>query len=971
MTDRVPAIVLAMILLSSCSSAPPVATQGNPADVVATPTPIPVSADLDSPIPLDEAFRHGRLDNGLTWYVRTNPEPQNRAELRLAVNAGSLQEDDDQRGLAHFVEHMAFNGTENFEKQELVDQLERLGMAFGADINAYTSFDETVYKLEVPTDDPDIMNTAFRILRDWAQGIAFEGEEIDKERGVVIEEWRLRRGAGARIRDLQLPITYHGSRYAERMVIGNKETLETAPHDVLRRFYRDWYRPELMAVVAVGDFENEEIIDRIKSVFGGLSNPPSPRSRDEYPIPDHEQTLISIVTDPEATSTRVSVGFKRPKIELTTVGDLRGALVDGLYDGMMMNRLEELTQKPEPPYRFAYAASGGLGRTKSMYNLFAAVDDGGVERGLTTLLTEARRVERFGFLNSELARFKVDFKRFMERQYLERNKVKSRNHATEAVSNFLEGEPMPSAEWVYQELIPLVDGISLAEINDRADQWLSEGNRVILVSGPEEQAASLPSEDRLLELFTSVLALEVMPWVDQVRDEPLVASPPSAGTIVEEELIPEMDLTRWVLSNGVEVWLKPTEFKNDQVLMSAWSPGGYSLVPDTDSWSARVASSLLPEMGLGNFSRIELDKALSGKVAGVRSGVNELSEWLAGSASPSDLETLFQLVWLRVTEPRLDEDAAAAYLERMRGSLAHREASPSFQFGQKFNQVVTQDHPRRRLLTSGQLGEIDVHRALEVYRDRFADTSDFIFVFVGTFDVETIRPFVESWIAALPVTGREETWRDLGVKFPAEPVTFNVEAGIEPKSSVRLRLHGKAEWTPLESHLLASMAQALRIRLREVLREDLGGVYGVGVSAWISREPRQEFTVSINFGCSPDRVDELLEAVATEMENFVSVGPDENTVAKVRENQIREWEVDQRENGFWLQAIANRARWNRDPRTILEEPDLTEAVTVETLKDVAGRYLTAGQRVQGVLYPDGEVESNDAPEGAVGSVASR
>jgi len=902
-------------------------------------------------IPLDPEIRHGKLENGLTYYVRANKRPQNRAVLRLVVNAGSVLEDDDQRGIAHLVEHMAFNGTEHFAKQELVNYLERIGMRFGPDVNAYTSFDETVYMLEVPTDDPKIVETAFQILEDWSHGVSFEPQEVEKERGVVIEEWRLGRGVSGRIRDKQFPILFHGSRYAERLPIGQKETLERVPRDTLVRYYKTWYRPDLMAVIAAGDFDPAAIEAQIRKRFGSIPAARKQRAREEFEIPDHRETLLSIVTDDEATSNDVRVQYKRPRVGHETVEDMRERLVDGLYDSMMIDRLRELTTKADPPFQAGFAASGPLGRTKSSYTLSARVRDGGVERGLAALLTEARRVEKHGFTSTELERAKKGILRQIERLWEEREKQESVRLAGRYVSHFLDGYPVPSVDYqrdLYNKLVP---GVTLQEVNARAGQWLTNTNRVILVSGPKKESARIPDEKTVLAVFENADRLEVTPWVDEVKDEPLVASAPKSGSIVEESLVEEIGVTRWKLSNGVTVLLKPTDFKNDEVLLRGHSFGGHSLVPDAEFIVASQASAIAGEMGAGNFNRTQLEKALRGTIATARTGIAELSEGVSGSASPKDLETMFQLVYLHMTGARKDDEAFKAYLSRTRGFLENQEASPNYHFARRFSQVYTNDHPRWRMLQLSDLDKLDLDRALAIYRDRFADASDFTFTIVGSFKFEEIRPLVAQWLGGLPSSRRSETWRDIGVSKPAGVVKFDVRKGIEPKSNVRITFHGPAEWSMENNHLLASLAEVLRMRLREELREEKGGVYGVGASGAISRWPRQEYSFSINFGCDPARVDELVAAVFKEIEKLKE-SPSADHVQRVREGQTRRRQTDLKENGYWLGVLENYETNGLDLRKISRREELIASVTEEAMKNTARKYLNQERYVMGVLYPE-------------------
>ena len=930
---------------ASAPLVPPSAPVRTPAEATAVFAP-------EAKIPLDPGVTIGRLANGLTYYVRANAKPENRASLRLVVNAGSLVEDDDQRGLAHFVEHMAFNGTENFAKQELVDYLETIGMRFGADVNAYTNFEETVYMLEVPTDDQEIFANGFQILEDWARGVSFDGEEIDKERGVVIEEWRLRRGARGRINDRQLPVLFHGSRYAERQVIGDKETLESAAHDTLRRFYRDWYRPELMAVVAVGAFDEAEVIRLIEDHFGGLTGPAEPRPRVAFEIPGHEPTLTSIVTDPEATSIGLAVVYKRPAERVSTVGELRQQLIDELYDGMMNSRLRELSLLSDPPYQGAFAGSSALGRSGSSYQLAARVRDGGVERALTTLLTEAKRVVAHGFVASELERAKSNTLRSIERAYEERDKRESVRFAGGYVQHYLEHDALPGIAYLRDLFAAMVPAITLSEVNARSTARISEQNRVILVSGPEKEAAAIPDEQQLLAVFEAVDELAVTPWVDRTRDEPLVAVPPTAGRVVAEHETAELGVTRWTLANGVEVLLKPTDFKNDEVLLSAYSPGGHSLVADEDYVSAVQAAGIVGEMGLGGFDQVELGKKLTGKVVGVAPYIGEISEGLSGGASPQDLETLFQLIYLHFGEPRRDEQAFESYLSTTRGLLENQQAAPSFWFSKAWSRATFGDHPRRQLLTLETMEQVALDSALAAYGSRFADASDFIFTLVGNFELEAIRPLVESWLGGLPATDRDESWRDVEAYAKPTVSRFEVVKGIEPKSSVRLVFHGFTEWSPGAAHLASSLGEVLRIQLRDVLREDLGGVYGVNVYSSISRFPRARYNSGLAFGCDPERTDELLAAALAEIEKLKNEGPTVETVEKVKEIQRRSREKALERNEFWLSALQTQAVNDLPLVDILDFEARLERITVDSIREAAQRYFDSERYVQGILRPE-------------------
>ena len=908
---------------------------------------------LQSALSVDPQIRTGRLENGLRFYIRTNTKPENRAELWLAVDTGSMQEDDDQQGLAHFVEHMAFNGTKHFEKQELIDYLEGIGMKFGPDINAFTSFDETVYMLTVPTDDEQILAQAFQILEDWAHGVSFEGEEIDKERGVVVEEWRLGRGAEARIRDQQFPVLFKDSRYAQRLPIGKKEILETAPHEALRRFYRDWYRPDLMAVIAVGDFDPLVIEARIREHFASLKNPETERTRELYPVPEHEETLYTITTDPEATRTTVGVYYKLDKRQQTRVMDYRRQLAEQIYHAMFNARLNELRQQADPPFLFAFSASAGFVRTRDVYLQAAGVKAEEVNSGLQALLTEVKRVDRHGFTPGELERSKLELLRRYEQAYAERDKRQSSSHAGEYLRNFLEDEPIPGIETELELVRQLLPTLSLGEINRLADEWITESNRVVMVSGPEKPDLQLATQDQLASSFAAVDELEVMAYVDRIKDLPLIEETPETAEITATREIVEIGVTEWQLANGALVVMKPTDFKNDQILMTGFSPGGHSLVSDPQHTSASFATSILGEGGLGAFDQIELEKALAGKLVSVGPYIGELEEGVDGSASPQDMETLFQLLYLTFTAPRLDQEAVQSFMTRMRTFVENRHARPESVFADEIALARYQGHWRRRPPSLDLLDEIDAATATKIYSDRFADAGDFTFVVVGNFDLDAIKPLVQRYMGALPAIDRDETWRDVEADPVAGRLQVKVERGLEPKSQVRLIWSGPAVWSREHLHDITSLAAALRIRLREILREDLGAVYGVGVNGSVISKPKERFTFSIGFGCSPEKAAELIEVVRQEIMALRTEGLEESYAAKVREMQHRQREIDLKENGFWLRALKGYYSLEMDPRLILDYDALVSRVTSENLEETAQRYLDPEQFFEAVLYPEG------------------
>jgi len=914
--------------------------------------PIAAQQPLTSRLPRDTAVLAGTLPNGVQYFIRENGRPEKRAELRLVVNAGSVLEDGDQRGLAHFVEHMAFNGTRNFEKQEIVNYLESIGMQFGADVNAYTSFDETVYMLTVPTDTGTALHKGVQILHEWAQNIAFDASEIEKERGVVIEEWRLGRGADARMRDKVFPTLFYNSQYASRLPIGDRETLQTFKPDALRRFYRDWYRPGLMAVVAVGDFDRRDVERMIRERFSAIPPAKSARTRPVPPVPDHAETLVALATDPEASSTSVEVYWKQPVRDQSTHGAYRRGLVESLYNGMLNARLGELTQQADPPFIYAGSGQGQFIRSKEVYNLAAGVSETGVQRGLDAVLTEAERVRRHGFTSSELERQKTNVLRAYEQASAELGKTPSSAYADEYVRAYLDAEAIPGIRYEYELAKRFLPEITLTEVNAIAKEWMVDANRVVIVQAPEKADVRVPTKDSLLAVFNAVRAKRVEPYVDRVADANLIASLPAAGRIVEQRTIAEVGLTEWKLSNGARVLIKPTDFNNDEVLMRAYSPGGSSLVSDNGYTSAMLATTLVSAGGLGGMDAVELSKALAGKAAQVQPFIGGTEEGLTGSASPKDLETMMQLLHLRFTGPRRDSVAFASYTSRLSQALANRSASPEAAFQDTLQVTLTQGHARGRPFTSQVLQAVRLDSVFAIYRDRFADASDFTFLFVGSTDTATLRPLVEKYIASLPSAGRKEQPRDSGVRMPTGVVEKVVRRGTEPKSQTSIIFTGRMNYGREERHLLASMIDVLDIKLREVLREDLGGTYGVGVSFTASPRAPHEYSVSVSFGAAPARLDSLVTVAFEQIAALQAQGPTATDLAKVKETQKRTWETNLKQNGYWLSQIAGKDLLGEDVRDVLAYNRLVDRLTPEMIRDAARRYLNKGSYVRVSLVPE-------------------
>jgi zinc protease len=912
---------------------------------------LPQQLKLEDEIPLDKNILTGKLENGLRYYIRENKKPEDRAFLRLVVNAGSVLENDNQQGLAHLVEHMAFNGSAHFKKNDLINYLESIGMRFGADVNAYTSFDETVYKLEVPTDSSIMLEKGFQIMEDWAHNLSFEPAEIDKERGVVVEEWRLGRGANSRMFDKQVPVLLKDSKYAERLPIGKKDIIEKSSYETLKSFYKTWYRPDLMAVIVVGDFDKFKIEDLIKKHFSAIPAVKNELERKSFPVPDQDKLLVSIATDPEATNTSISFYHKMDIEPQDKVKDYRRQLVEALFNRMFNTRLNELTRKADPPFLNAYSAEGSFVRTKDFYTLSAVVKDSGIALGLNALLTEALRVKKYGFTPTELDREKVTLLSGMVQAYNERDKTESESYVDEYVRNFLTGEPSPGIAYEYEIYKQFVSGISLEEINNLSEKWIQEKNSILLVNALDKKDLKMPSEDELKSIFSKVNNSQVQPYEDKFSNLPLIDNAPVPSKIISEKKKDDLNITELELANGIKVILKPTNFKNDEINFYAFRPGGTSLSDSALFISASMSASLVQNSGLGKFDAMELRKSLAGKVVSVSPFIGEISEGLSGSSSVKDLETMFQLIYLSFTSPRIDSVSFISFRTKIQNYLLNRGASPEAAL-QDTIQVTLGNYNYRRLPWNVKtLDGMDLNNALNFYKARFADASGFTFVFVGSFDIEKIKPLLELYLGGLPSVNRGEIWKDLQISPPKGVIEKKVVKGVEPKSLVTIIFTGDYHWDTQTNYDFHSMLEVLKIKLREILREDKSGTYGVSVSGAAMKYPDQMYNITISFGCAPENVDDLVKTTFAELDSLKKFKPSDDYINKVKETQKREFEVNTRQNNFWLNNIQAYYFYNTDLSLLMKYPDRVDKFNSATVQDAAQKYFSMNNYVKVILYP--------------------
>lgn len=903
-------------------------------------------------IAVDPLITIGTLPNGLRYYVRPNATPRGRAELRLVVKTGSVLEDDDQRGLAHFVEHMAFNGSRNFPGNAIATFMQGIGMRFGAHVNAHTGFDETVYELHVPSTDASVIDTALLMMEDWAHGVTFAPEEVDKERGVILEEWRLGLGAESRMQNTVMPVLLRGSRYADRSPIGLPEVIRTAPYARLRQFYTDWYRPDLMAIIAVGDFDRADMEARIKAQFSGIAAPATARPRTAHTVPDHPGTLYVVATDREARATTVGLISKTPARDQRTVGVYRQQMVERLFAGMLNERLDDIARTPGAPFQAARVSRGLFVRTMEATSMQALVADGGAERGLAALVTEAERVARHGFTATELDRQKISSQRYLQQALAEKDTSPSAPLAEEFIRNFMNDEPLPGIVVEQRMAQQLMPGITLDEVNRLAASWLPDRSRVVVVNTAERAGVAVPTQASLASALASVGVRTLTAYVDRVNTAPLLDPLPSPGRVATTTSDAALGLTEWRLSNGVRVVLKPTTFKADEVLFRAVSPGGTSLAPDADYVAAATADDVVSEGGLGGLSLTDLEKALSTKNVAVRADIGSSDEGLAGGAARADLETMFQLIHLRFTAPRADATAFAVLTANLKRTLASQAAEPDVVFERAVASVLTGDHPRARPLTLSMVDEMSLERSLAFYQDRFAEAGDFTFVFVGSFDLATMRPLVERYLASLPSRGRKEAPRDVGIRAPETVVRREVRSGVEPKSQVRLVFSGPFENTEANRLIVSTMAATLSGNLHRTLREDEGGTYGVSVEPTFGFHPVQEYRVSIEFGCDPARVDALVADTWRVISAFKDSGPSRGQLADGRLAASRELETNLQQNAYWLNRLTGALMREEDVATAVDPRSLYDRLSIETVREAARRYLDESRYVQVILRPE-------------------
>jgi zinc protease len=910
--------------------------------------------DPKSSYPVDQDVIIGKLPNGLTYYIRHNAEPKDRGQFWLVVNAGSILEDPDQNGLAHFLEHMCFNGTKNFEKDQIIRYLQSIGMKFGPEINAFTSHDVTNYMLQnVPLEKPANIDTALLILYDWAWQVSLDGEEIDKERGVIHEEWRTGMGSSRRIRNAYFRTLFEGSKYATHDVIGDMNVILNFHHDAIKRFYRDWYRPDLQAIVAIGDFDVKEMQRKIEALFSSIPMIENPKPRTIEMVPDHDETKVSIVTDKETRMVQLMLFYKHPAVtDKSTLEYSRNALKQELYNSMLNARLNELIQQANPPFVGAMSAYRGYVKSSDMYTTMAFLNNPDPSGALKAIVTENLRVLRHGFTQSELDRAKAEYLAALEKSYNERNNRKSEEFAWEYYRNFLNNDPIPGIEFEYGMTKAFMPGITLDEVNKLAHQWITEKNRVVVLTAPEAYAGKLPNAEQLLTWIADAEDDEIAPYEDAVNAKPLHSLNLKPGKVKKEKFIEKGEYHEWTLSNGARVVVKPTRFKEDEILFSAYSKGGTSLYDNKDLVTVQQTSTVIDMSGIGDFNNIELGKLLADKVVRISPYIGGLDEGFNGSTTPRDLVTMLELVNLYFMAPRADEQAFQSYMNRQKALLLNKANDPSSAFSDTLNNTLYNYNPRTRPMDVNVLSEADFTKMAKIFSERFSNAGDWTFYFVGNVDPATLKPMVERYIGSIPTSKKRENWVDRKTYTAEGVIKKKIYTPMQvPKATVVVMQGGQFDYSVKDRMLLSFISDILDVKYIQTVREQEGGTYGVSVQTNVTLYPVSTYRLMAYFTCAPERADELTAIIYQQVEVLKSEGPSQQEVDNVIENKLKERAEQVKENRYWIRGL--KAVYEQGQNSLDTEAytQLVKSITVKDVQEAAKRFYDGKNVIEIMQLP--------------------
>ncbi|MBV5281993.1 MAG: insulinase family protein [Paludibacter sp.] len=908
------------------------------------------------PIPVDTKVRWGKLDNGLTYYIRANQKPKDRAEFYIAQNVGAILEMDNQNGLAHFLEHMAFNGTKNYPGKGIINYFESIGVKFGSNINAYTAQDETVYNLsDVPTTRDGIIDSALLVLHDWSSFITLDGKEIDDERGVIREEWRQGAGPERRMWKESSKLKYPGSQYAKRDVIGDTAIINNFTHQTIRDYYKKWYRPDLQAILIVGDVDVDKVEAKIKALFADIPKKENAGERPVYPILDNAEPIVSIVKDKEARMTQIELEYKHDVLPTDVKLSMNGyffGVANTLISKMIGYRFEEITQQADAPFVEAYAYYGELVKSKDAFQLLALPKEGKELEGLNALLLEGEKIKRFGFTNSELERAKTDFLKTMEKAYNERDNQINNNLVREYVRNFLVQEVIPGIEWEYNTTKAMVPQLKLEMVNQLAKSYVTDSNLIVSIAAPDKEAVKIPGKEAILNAIAAAKKAELTAKVEENLNKPLINIVPKAGKVAKVGQNKSLGTTEWTLSNGVKVIFKPTTFKKDEILLSAYSDGGLSKVNVADLPSGVLAGGIVSNNGLGDYSSIDLGKILTGKIASVSPWIDGYKEGFTGNSSVSDFETMMQLVYLNFTAPRKDDNAFAAMMNGYRASLANSATDPRKAFSDSINKTVTSHSPRTIIVDLKTMDLVNQDKALAIFKERFAMPSDFTFIFTGNIDPanEAVKNTICTYLGGLKTKAGIEKYTDNNIRRPKGKVNNYFTKEMKVKKASNLIVYTAAMPYNLTNRtLMTAIGNILNIRYLESIREKEGGSYGVGVRGSINNIPVQEATLMMQFDTDPAKQSKLMGIIHAEVTEIVANGPRVDDLQKVKENMLKKYTEDVAENGWWKAAVE---RYYQDKINMVDDYKASvEALTPTTVQATLKNLVSQGNVIEVVMSP--------------------
>jgi zinc protease len=908
---------------------------------------------LNQPAPTDPAVRIGKLANGMTYYIRHNEEPKERASFYIIQNVGALLENDDQNGLAHFLEHMAFNGTQHFPDKGIINTLEKHGVQFGRNINAGTGLSQTIYNLsDIPVKHVGLVDTCLLVLNDWSHFLLLTDKEIDAERGVITEEWRTGQNADQRMRKIFFPVLLQGSKYAIRDVIGDMNVVKNFKYETLRNFYHDWYRTDLQAIAIVGDIDVDAVELKVKELFSKIETVQNPKKREFYPVPENKEILYVLATDKEADGYDVSLFIKHDAVKPQdkNMNYIREQTIQALYGRMTRDRITELLQKGTPPFVMGSISYGGFVDGYDVLNIAATSKPDQDDVAFKSIYTEAQRIFKYGFTAGELERAKTNYLTSLESRFKQKDKITNDQYASDYAGNYLENEPLTSIDFDWQFAQAILPTISVEEISAKAKQWMTPENRVIVVMGPDKAEAKHLSKEQALAIMTEVENSQIEPYADQVVSTNLISKELKGSKVKNTKQLPEFNAVEWTLGNDAKVVFRQADYEKDQVSLIAISNGGSSKENNDKVASAMMLNQFMGSFGVGEYDATALKKALTGKKVSLNVALTDLNETFNGSATPKDFETMMQLLYLQFENPRFDKEAYEAMLGRLKAFVANMANNPQNILRDSLSLIMTCKNPRTKLMTPELFNEISLEQMEGIYKDRFVDAGDFTYFIVGNIDEATAKTMAEKYIGSLTNLPRKETWVDRNVEGPKGKTVREIEIPMETKkATVIVNFDAKMDYTPQQNILLSVFRDILNFRYLEEIREKEGGTYGVRVSTNSAKFPKAEKSLNLMFDTEPEKAQHLKSIVYQEIEKIAQNGPTAIDLDKAVKNLLKNREQAKLHNNYWMQVLNTYYTYSYNPAAAENYEDILQKMTIADVQQFV-RALTSKADVVDLIF---------------------